>query len=306
MPHPTSGADALVGCDLPLSWARGSADPPQLAIRQLPLSRLHWVAQADLPFGWSFERVYHEHLTTLSGALIRGCSPSLAGFLQHHGWEVARVGMEAIVDLEGEGLQRRSVVKMVKQARHHGAAREVAWSTQAAAQLREFAARARYAGRPQLRDLFRNEFTPGTRLFVFDREDDRWQGAILLSVANRSTVVTELMLRLPEAPGGVMESLFACAGARLRTEGVRQLSLNEAPFFHLGEGLRPNEWLISAVGRQMGGAYNAVGLQRFKAKFAPHWRPVYLCARPRLSLLALTDLFAASGCLRLTLDSGIW
>lgn len=297
--HPI--VDTAVGPELPLSWARGGVSRPALTVHQLPISRLSWVAYADLPSGYSFEQLYDEHLSQMPGALIRGCGPALASFLEGQGWVTARVGMEAVVDLAGEGMRRRAVVKMVKQARRHGAAREIAWSPAAAEALQSFAARARYGGRPQLRDLFRTEFVPGTRLFVFDRDDGAWQGAILISSPNCATAVTELMLRSPEAPGGVMESLFSYAGERLRAEGVRQLSLNEAPFYHLDDNLRPGERLISAIGRQLRYVYNSEGLMRFKAKFAPQWRPAYLCARPNLSLLVLAELFAASGCLRLAI-----
>nr|WP_255604402.1 phosphatidylglycerol lysyltransferase domain-containing protein [Oscillochloris sp. ZM17-4] len=304
LPHSPARAiaDSLVGPELPLSWARGGVDAPALTVRRLPLSRLSWVAYADLPACYSFEQLYGDWLADLPGAMIRGCGPALAGFLSRQGWATARAGVEALVDLDGEGMRRRAVTKMVKQARRHGAAREIPWSQEGARLLRAFAARARYGGRPQLHDLFRSEFVPGTRLFVFDRDDGAWQGAILISSPSPMAAVTELMLRAPDAPGGVMESLFVFAGAQLREEGVRRLSLNEAPFYHLDDSdLRPGERLISAVGQSLRYVYNAEGLLRFKAKFAPQWRPVYLCARPRLSLLVLAELFAASGCLRLAL-----
>ncbi|NNJ13178.1 DUF2156 domain-containing protein [Chloroflexales bacterium ZM16-3] len=303
LPHtPTRTiAESLVGPDLPLSWARGGVDQPALTVRQLPISRLSWVAYADLPACYSFEQLYDDWLQDMPGAMIRGCGPALASFLSQRGWATARAGVEALVDLDGDGMRRRAVTKMVKQARRHGAAREIIWSEGGATQLRAFAARARYGGRPQLHDLFRTEFVPGTRLFIFDHEDGVWQGAILISSPSPTAAVTELMLRAPDAPGGVMESLFAFAGAQLREEGVRRLSLNEAPFHHIDGDLRPGERLISAVGQSMRYVYNAEGLLRFKAKFAPQWRPVYLCARPRLSLLVLAELFVASGCLRLAI-----
>ena len=292
----------MLGSELPLSWLRRDIDCPSLTVRSLPISRLRWVAYADLPLRYSFEQFYSDWLEQMPGALIRGCGPTLASFLARQGWATARVGVEALIDLDGEGMQRRAVLKMVKQARRYGAAREVLWDEESVQQLQAFAARVRHRAVPQLRHLFRTEFMPGTRLFVFDREDGGWQGAILISAPHPTAAVTELMLRMPDAPGGVIESLFTFAGARLRSEGVRQFSMNEAPFHHMDHDLRPFEHLISAAGRGLRRSYNAEGLLRFKAKFAPRWQPVYVCARPWLSPLVLADLFAASGCLRLTMS----
>jgi lysylphosphatidylglycerol synthetase-like protein (DUF2156 family) len=134
---------------------------------------------------------------------------------------------------------------------------------------------------------------------VFTGLDGCRRGALLISQPDRQSAVTELMLRRPDAPGGVMETLFSVAAEQLRVEGVRTLSLNEVPFQF--QSARQSGWerLINAGALVLHGAYNTEGLRRFKAKFAPQWRPAYLCATPGLSLKLLIDLFAVSGCLQL-------
>ncbi|NTU50690.1 MAG: DUF2156 domain-containing protein, partial [Desulfobulbaceae bacterium] len=80
----------------------------------------------------------------------------------------------------------------------------------------------------------------------------------------------------------------------LRDEGLSEWSLSEVPFYHLMqvplERLSPKEQLMVSVAQLWKSAYNFDGLYRFKNKFAPEWRPVYLCAKPGISLLILTEL----------------
>lgn len=297
---PTAFQSSDPGPALPLSWARMPIAEPQFQRVVLPLSRITWLAHADLPVGVTFAQVYQRRLRDWpSGLLLRGCSPELAVWLAARGWATARVGIEGRIDLAGTAFQRRSVQKMVHAARRHGVVCEVPWSVDAAARLDTLAMYTRAAARPQLRNLFRQRFTPGTRCFAFIGAGGQWYGALLLSLPSPDLAVTELMLRLPHTPGGVIESLFAHVGGQLHTEAVRWLSLNEVPFHHQSADLTPTERLISLAGRRLHSVYNASGLLRFKAKFQPIWRPVYLCARPRLSLTALADLFLESGCAEL-------
>ncbi|GIV90588.1 MAG: hypothetical protein KatS3mg055_3106 [Chloroflexus sp.] len=289
---------ALIDSDeLPLSWTRGSFAVPRLQYVRLPLSRLTWLAYATLPDS-SRSAWLHDHRAGQRW-LVRGCPEQVARRLAASGWETFRVGIEGVIDLAGDGLQRRSVRKMARAALRFGQVSEIPWSPAAVARLRWLARESRYGQRPQLRYLFRTTFDPETRLFVFSDTAGVWQGAVLLTQPSPTTAVTELMLRRPQAPAGVMEALFSVVSARLLAEGCRSLSLNEVPFYHLDDNLRPIERLITLIGRQMATVYDSEGLYRFKNKFAPVWRPIYLCMQTRLPLLALADLFTVSGCLEL-------
>jgi glycosyltransferase 2 family protein len=291
------------GPALPLSWTRTAVTDPQVQRVPLPLSGLTWLAHADLPVAATFAELYQAGLCTgPGGVLLRGCAPELAAWLTTHGWAVAQVGMEGRVDLAGSALQRRSVQKMVHAARHYGVVRDVPYHVAAAEALDRLAREARPATRPQLRHLFRQRFAPGMRCFAFVDPYNQWQGAILLTLPHADLAVTELMIRRPHAPGGVIESLFAHAGAQLHAEGVRWLSLNEVPFHYVNSDLSPLERMIRLAGQQLYSVYNAPGLLRFKAKFHPIWRPVYMCAHPQISFSVLADLFTTSGCAELWLS----
>lgn len=290
------------GSALPLSWARTPVAAPQVQCVSLPISGMTWLAHVDLPVGTTFAQFYERQLQPWpGGVLLRGCAPELAAWLAARGWATARVGIEGRIALGDAAFQRRSIQKMVHAARRDGAVVPIPWSPAAAAQLDALAGEA-LASRPPLRYLFRQRFMPGMRCFAFIGDAGRWYGALLCSMPSSELAVTELMLRAPAAPAGVVESMFAYAGPRLSAEGVRWLSLNEVPFHHQNDDLAPLERLISFAGRQLYSVYNAPGLLRFKAKFHPTWRPVYLCARPRLAFAALADLFSASGCAELWLS----
>jgi len=304
LPHaPTREAQAVpVGCalELPLSWARATVARPELTSMRLPLSGATWVTWGTLPVAYTFEQVVVADLAGLPGGFVlRGCGPKVAHFLAYGGCQIARAGLEAVLDLHGDSLTRRAVTKMVKQARRHGAVYELPWSAANVGQLRAFMPTAWPTTRPALRHLFRGEFSASTRCFIFASPAGAWRGVLLLSTPHPQTAVVELMVRAHDAPGGVMESLISAVGTTLRAEGVHTLSLNEVPFHHLDDRLSLAERLIATVGRGLLNAYHTEGLLRFKAKFAPTWRPVYLCASRRLSLALLTDLFTASGCLQL-------
>jgi hypothetical protein len=287
------------GMSLPLSWTRTPTAQVLAQPIRLPLSGMRWLAQVDLPHDLRFTEYYAAHLAHMPDLLIRGCPPEVANWLATHGWTTARVGLEAHVDLQQAQLQRRSVQKMAHAARRFGAVRDVPWSHAAAEQVATLIQQSAVSGRPQLRHLFRTHFDPALRCFAFVDAHERWQGALLLSLPHPERAVIELMLRDQQAPGGVIEALIQAAGQSLRQQGVRWLSLNEVPFIHQTHTLSPLEWMIQLAGQQLRPVYNSAGLYRFKAKFQPEWSPVYLCAHPRLTLRALTDLFHVSGCAEL-------
>jgi len=69
------------------------------------------------------------------------------------------------------------------------------------------------------------------------------------------------------------------------------LSLGEVPFHHDEASVNWKSQSINSAGRMFKFAYNYPGLFHFKNKFSPHWQPVYLCAKPRLILPIMLDLF---------------
>ena len=111
-----------------------------------------------------------------------------------------------------------------------------------------------------------------------------------------------MILRDREAPPGVMEALFAGTMDILKEEGFKEFSLGEVPFVSdsfdsataLNSGQHVKEKVLFCTGYLLKYAYNFENLFRFKNKFRPVWRPVYICA-PKMPWSALADMFVESG-----------
>lgn len=96
-----------------------------------------------------------------------------------------------------------------------------------------------------------------------------------------------------EAAGfkGVMEFLIGTAALDLQAQGAQFLSLSGAPLAqaHPDEDQAGVQRLLQVIGGTMEPVYGFRSLLRFKAKFQPEYRPLYLCypeaaALPRIGL----------------------
>lgn len=103
----------------------------------------------------------------------------------------------------------------------------------------------------------------------------------------------DVMSREPSGPAGAMDLLLAETIERLGREGIERFSLGASPMapvpgqrrqaplrLRLLEELLFRTWL----GRQL---FPFRQLNRFKAKFAPRWRPVFLAGWPSMGLWAM-------------------
>ncbi|MEW6171553.1 MAG: phosphatidylglycerol lysyltransferase domain-containing protein [Bacillota bacterium] len=87
----------------------------------------------------------------------------------------------------------------------------------------------------------------------------------------------DLMRRLPEAPNGTMELLFASLAEYFRDQGLRGFNLGLAPLSGLGSpGALPAERVAHLFYEHFNAFYSYKGLRRFKEKFHPRWEPRYL------------------------------
>lgn len=277
---------------LPLSWVKKEIDRPIYYHTRLPLSQIHWVYWADIPHDFSFPQIYQHYLSALPGGfLLRGCSREIARYLSEQGCEVLPIGSEAVIDLNDDILQKKSLQELVRRGMRWGAVEEIDRSRETLRKFETFHHHTRHSREPQLRFLFRDRFEPHERCFVFSTPENRWLGSIVLSRMNPGFMHTELILRSPGAPVGIMEALLVSMAKCLKAEGCSWLSLGEVPFYHHET---PSNWKsrsINGAGRMLKFAYNYRGLFHFKNKFSPHWQPVYLCAKPRLTLPMMLDLF---------------
>jgi len=294
---------------LPLSWQRVPASGALWHHRRLWPLGTRWLALADIPEAWSAVQVARALETQGHRLVVRGCNRYWAQLLADWGFAAVPVGLEAVLTADGEHFKRPSIRALTRRGLRHGTVREV----QAGTWLPELYAASRYARRPTLWGLFRPMDDTRLRWFVLVASPTSQKPHVLAAVSISRQSPTrwhvERMVRRAKAPVGVMEAVLEQAFALLCAEGATELSLGEAPFVrplanqHTAEPAKQRflAQSIRWVGRRIRYAYNAEGLYRFKAKFRPQWRTVYVCGRPRPSFLLLAGLFVYSGVARLAI-----
>ncbi len=299
--------------NIPLSWFHKEIECPKFHWVRLPLSGLPWVHNAEIPAGYSMEDLCNKLESSFpNGFLLRGCSSELAGYLNKKGYEIIRTGAQGTLDLENLNKLPRTVTDLARRGEKYGTVKEIPLSQSNRQRVTEFIAHTSYGTKPHLQYLFNNNFDSNTRCFVMSSLEDKWLGVITVSVSGKNFCYTEMMLRSKKAHVGVMESLFVSVMKILRDEGAKHFSLGEVPFISPEsmevDGL-PNsfsrslhESFLFKAGHILIFAYNYRGLFNFKNKFKPQWKPVYLCATPKLPLLGLIDLFCKTGYMDLSLS----
>jgi phosphatidylglycerol lysyltransferase len=88
----------------------------------------------------------------------------------------------------------------------------------------------------------------------------------------------DLMRHAPDAPHGTMDFLFVELMRHAQARGFRYFDLGVAPLAGVGESAwsRRDERLLRIVYELGSSHYHYRGLRRYKEKFSPHWRSVYL------------------------------
>lgn len=288
---------------IPLSWLRSDTSHPRFKSVRLPLSGLRWIHSAEIPGGFTFEEVYAELAERFGdGILIRGCRAEIAGFLVNRGFGAVRTGAEALVDLDSNAGIPSAAKEISRRGLRWGSVEEIPCTEKFTERVSRFWSISSHGSKPRLRYLFHSAFDPRTRCFVFRTPDDRWLGAVTVSMTSAFGAHTEMILRAEDAPTGVMDALFVEITDVLRREGLKEFSLGEVPFVDCGydentpspSGQYIKEKFLFGVGYLFRYAYNFRSLFRFKNKFRPRWEPVYICA-PKVSLTALADIFVESG-----------
>jgi phosphatidylglycerol lysyltransferase len=118
--------------------------------------------------------------------------------------------------------------------------------------------------------------------------------------AGKDELSIDLMRHLPAAANGTMDLLFCELMLWGRSEGYRWFNLGMAPLSNLRAESQRDIWpyLGTLIYRHGEHFYNFEGLRRYKEKFQPVWRPLYLASPGGLALPAIlldvTALMAGS------------
>ncbi len=277
--------------DIPLSWIR-SASTRIVDRVDLHTRKVHWLALINLGREDTLEEVLGRYTRRYGERmLIRGCSERVRKTLSKHGFQSICIGKEAVLELNRNLLQKKSLRELVRRGNRHGRTVEIPYSDANRMRIGRLKKISRHGPEPQLQHLFRNHFTPGNRAFVFEDGNGNWLAAVTISQMNKNKMQTELLLRASSAPVGVMEALVVSVFEVLQKEGHAYWSLGEVPFTAAsGGGRRTKQSLVNLAGRTLNFAYNYKGLFQFKNKFQPRWENVFICARPRVSLRMMAEL----------------
>jgi phosphatidylglycerol lysyltransferase len=118
--------------------------------------------------------------------------------------------------------------------------------------------------------------------------------------AGKEELSIDLMRHLPTAANGTMDLLFCELMLWGQREGYQWFNLGMAPLSNLRAGSQRDLWphVGTFVYRHGEHFYNFEGLRRYKQKFDPVWRPLYLASPGGLALpailLDITALMAGS------------
>jgi lysylphosphatidylglycerol synthetase-like protein (DUF2156 family) len=104
----------------------------------------------------------------------------------------------------------------------------------------------------------------------------------------------DLMRRLPDAPNGSMDALFAAMIERCRAQGLLGLDLGLAPLANVEENSIAGRTL-RAVYERGGSAFNFEGLRAYKQKWDPVWEARYLCYETEADLPKLAAAITRAG-----------
>lgn len=141
--------------------------------------------------------------------------------------------------------------------------------------------------------FFDESYLLHTRVAVVEKEGAILAFANLWELDSREKIAVDLMRYDPQAPAGVMEYLFIELLLWAKEQGYKRFNLGMAPLAGLEQHpLAPLWYKIGAIIYRHGEEfYNFEGLQAYKSKFGPAWRPRYLAAPPGLKIpVVLMDI----------------
>lgn len=316
---------------LPLSWRQSQhIEAPRfdaLALPRLhPLPRVfcppqsYWITFADLPSTPNVKTLhqgFQQYLDQnhIKQWVIRGVHPQFFEGIQQ---PIRRLltGREALLALRQPAhVQRPAIRELARRGRRHGRIHHVDLRNESlqepfATAYQQLKSKVTHHHRVPLVHMYRRSLSQSDRLWFFvDHRPGPTQGQLLGAVSiiqngDRSWH-TEILMRAPEAPVGIMEALIQQVFMALTDEQQHYWSLGEVPFYPTAPPQNMKARAIVYTGKHIEFAYRARGLQHFKDKFKPLWRPVYLCGSPQLYWHDLARMFWSSQVSRLIVQKAL-
>jgi glycosyltransferase 2 family protein len=286
-----TGKQQAMSLDLPLSWTRSRVKSIHKKSFLFKTNQIRWISLAEIPDDQNFKQAISRFKERYpKGILLRGCSEIIADELQKRDFEIIPIGQEAVLDLNKATFDNRSLRQSARSGNRHNSIRKIDLNSENREKLNRLKGESRHGKKPQLKHLFIDSFTSCTECFIAEN-DKGWNAAITFSRVSPLKVQAELLLRKNSAAPGTMEALIEQVLIYLRNNGYLYFSLGEVPFeLNKTARLSIKSRYLCKVGKAMHFAYNSHTLYRFKDKFSPVWRPVYLCGFPKISLLTLIEM----------------
>lgn len=274
---------------LPLSWSLLNSEVRYS--KTISRWNIKWLALQNVSKSMFISEV-EKGLSKYYDTILRGCNSKLVNKLEDVGFSSIQIGMEAVLDTRKDHFNKDSLKKILKRGKRHGRVMKIPYSEKNMLKLNDFQKLSVHGAEPQLKHLFQTEYKENNLLYIFTDFNKKWLGAILLSKNSINKLHTELILRHPKAPIGIMEVLVEFIFNKAKKQNFRYLSLGEVPFTANDIGLlKIKSWFTVKTGRLLNFAYNYKGLYNFKNKFQPNWEKLYICSSTKVKLKHLFFIF---------------
>lgn len=268
----------------------------------IPLIRSRdWLTEVRLPFDIKTNDFLDTFIksNTDKNLLFDGCPEEIKSILKTYKFNSLQVGKEAILHLNNNHFEKKSIQDLIKRGLKKGYVKELQYSEENKIKLKSFVPFSSISNLPKLNHLFCDTFEKFIRLFVFFDKEENWLGVITISHKSRLFMQTELIMRRKNNPVGIMEALIFEIFQILKKEGKELWSLGAVPFVMKRPFSFSKQWIINFTGRRLRFAYNYEGLFNFKNKFMPTWIDYYICFNNNLSFLQLYDMMKKTNLLSL-------
>ena len=243
-----------------------------------------------------------KNISSEKRVVIRGCNKLTSSQLIENGFNKVLFAQEAIIELNKNIPITDKLKRRIKSLLNRGKVKEIILATSNLQLLNEFLKLTVHWDKPQLQNLFIDQFSTNTRLFVYEIIPNKWEGAMLISQNSGEKMQGEQFFRKKDGMNGVMDTLIYGISTILKTEGYSEFSLGEVPFIiNKNYRLFSKEIILKLIGKKIDFAYNYKGLYNFKNKFATRWDDIFICTNSRLKLINLYGIAKKSNLIALAL-----